>query len=113
MVCLVCGSNNDITRMSEIKEKALLFGDLKHYFLIKLPQRAGALKEFVTEILGPNDDITHFEYTKKNYREKGHAVVGLEIKNKKDLSPLIERMKVNGFYDEYLNNKESLGQVLI
>lgn len=113
VVCLVCGSNNDITRMSEIKEKALLFGNLKHYFLIKLPQRVGALKEFVTEILGPNDDITHFEYTKKNYREKGHAVVGLEIKNKKDLSPLIERMKVNGFYDEYLNNKESLGQILI
>jgi threonine dehydratase len=113
VVCLICGSNNDITRMSEIKEKALLFGNLKHYFVINLPQRAGALKEFVTEILGPNDDITHFEYTKKNYREKGHAVVGLEIKNKKDLSPLIERMKANGFYDEYLNNKESLGQILI
>ncbi|MBM77954.1 MAG: threonine dehydratase [Crocinitomicaceae bacterium] len=113
VVCLVCGSNNDITRMSEIKEKALLFGNLKHYFVIKLPQRAGALKEFLTEILGPNDDITHFEYTKKNYREKGHAVVGLEIKNEKDLIPLIERMKANGFYDEYLNNKESLGQILV
>ena len=113
VVSLICGSNNDITRMSEIKEKALLFGNLKHYFVIKLPQRAGALKEFLTEILGPNDDITHFEYTKKNYREKGHAVVGLEIKNEKDLSPLIERMKANGFYDEYLNNKESLGQILI
>ena len=113
VVCLICGSNNDITRMSEIKEKALLFGNLKHYFVIKLPQRAGALKEFLTQILGPNDDITHFEYTKKNFREKGHAVVGLEIKNEKDLSPLIERMKANGFYDEYLNNKESLGQILI
>ena len=113
VVSLICGSNNDITRMSEIKEKALLFGNLKHYFVIKLPQRAGALKEFLTEILGPNDDITHFEYTKKNYREKGHAVVGLEIKNEKDLIPLIERMKANGFYDEYLNNKESLGQILI
>ncbi len=97
VVCLICGSNNDITRMSEIKEKALLFGNLKHYFVIKLPQRAGALKEFLTQILGPNDDITHFEYTKKNFREKGHAVVGLEIKNEKDLSPLIERMKANGF----------------
>ena len=113
VVCLVCGSNNDITRMSEIKEKALLFGNLKHYFVIKLPQRVGALKEFLTEILGPNDDITHFEYTKKNYREKGHAVVGLEIKHEKDLAPLIDRMKENGFYDEYLNNKESLGQILV
>ena len=69
VVCLICGSNNDITRMSEIKEKALLYSNLKHYFLIKLPQRAGALKEFVSEVLGPNDDITHFEYTKKNYKE--------------------------------------------
>ena len=77
---LVCGGNNDIFRMPEIKERALLYAELKHYFLVDFPQRSGALKQFVTQILGPNDDITHFEYTKKNFREKGHAVVGLEIK---------------------------------
>ena len=57
---LISGSNNDITRTSEIKERALLYANLKHYFIIKFPQRAGALKEFVVDILGPNDDITLF-----------------------------------------------------
>ena len=113
VVCLICGSNNDITRMSEIKEKALLYRNLKHYFLIKLPQRAGALKEFVSEVLGPNDDITHFEYTKKNYKEKGVAIVGLECQHKEDLGSLIDRMKKRGFYSDYLNNKDDIRQMLI
>ena len=61
VVCLVSGSNNDITRTAEIKERALLYANLKHYFIIKFPQRPGALREFVVDMLGPNDDITHFE----------------------------------------------------
>ena len=113
VVCLLCGSNNDITRMSEIKEKALLYADLKHYFLIKLPQRAGALKEFLTEILGPKDDITHFEYTKKNFRETGTAVVGIECADKNQLPRLIQNMKERGFYSDYLNNKDDLRQILV
>ena len=113
VVCLICGSNNDISRMSEIKEKALLYSNLKHYFLIKLPQRAGALKEFVSEVLGPNDDITHFEYTKKNYKEKGVAIVGLECQHKEDLGSLINRMKKRGFYSDYLNDKDDIRQMLI
>jgi threonine dehydratase len=79
VVCLISGSNNDITRTAEIKERALLYSNLKHYFIIKFPQRAGALKGFVVDILGPNDDITHFEYTKKANRENDVAVVGIEI----------------------------------
>ena len=113
VVCLLCGSNNDITRMSEIKEKALLYADLKHYFLIKLPQRAGALKEFLTEILGPKDDITHFEYTKKNFRETGTAVVGIECADKNQLPRLIQNMKERGFFSDYLNNKDDLRQILV
>ena len=113
VVCLLCGSNNDITRMSEIKEKALLYADLKHYFLIKLPQRAGALKEFLTEILGPKDDITHFEYTKKNYRETGTAIVGIECLDKKQLPRLIKKMKEKGFFSDYLNNKDDIRQMLL
>ena len=65
VVCLVSGSNNDITRMEEIKERSLLYEGLKHYFIIRFPQRSGALKEFAALMLGPDDDITHFEYTKK------------------------------------------------
>jgi threonine dehydratase len=113
VVCLLCGSNNDITRMSEIKEKALLYADLKHYFLIKLPQRAGALKEFLTEILGPKDDITHFEYTKKNFRETGTAIVGIECADKNQLPRLIQNMKDRGFFSDYLNDKDNLRQILI
>ncbi|MGK0326399.1 MAG: threonine dehydratase [Polaribacter sp.] len=113
VVCIVSGSNNDITRTAEIKERALLYANLKHYFIVKFPQRAGALKEFVVEILGPNDDITHFEYTKKNNRENGSAVVGLELKSAKDLAPLIQRMKVRSFFGDYLNDKPDLFQFLV
>ncbi len=113
VVCIVSGSNNDITRTAEIKERALLFANLKHYFIVRFPQRAGALRQFVVEILGPNDDITHFEYTKKNNRETGSAVVGIELKSPKDLAPLIQRMKDNNFYGDYLNDKEDLFQFLV
>ena len=113
VVCLICGSNNDISRMSEIKEKALLYRNLKHYFLIKLPQRAGALKEFLADVLGPNDDITHFEYTKKHYKETGVAIVGIEVQKANELDGLIERMKARGFFSDYLNNKEDVRQILI
>ncbi|MGS2727628.1 threonine ammonia-lyase [Psychroserpens sp. BH13MA-6] len=113
VVCVVSGSNNDITRTAEIKERALLYANLKHYFIIKFPQRAGALREFVAEILGPNDDITHFEYTKKTNRENGAAVVGLELQSAEDLQPLITKMKLHNFYGDYLNDKPDLFQFLV
>ncbi|UOB17700.1 threonine ammonia-lyase IlvA [Abyssalbus ytuae] len=113
VVCIVSGSNNDITRTAEIKERALLFANLKHYFIVRFPQRAGALKEFVDEILGPNDDITHFQYSKKYNKENGPAVVGIELKSEDDLQPLIERMKTHNFYGDYLNNKPDLFQFLV
>ncbi len=113
VICIISGGNNDITRTSEIKERALLYANLKHYFIIKFPQRAGALRQFVDDILGPNDDITHFEYTKKTNRENGSAVVGLELKSPADLPPLIERMKKFNFYGDYLNDKPELFQFLV
>ncbi len=113
VVCLISGSNNDITRTAEIKERALLHANLKHYFIIKFPQRAGALREFVADILGPDDDITHFEYTKKTNRENGAAVVGLELKSANDLQPLISRMKRHNFFGDYLNDKPDLFQFLV
>ena len=113
VVCIVSGSNNDITRTAEIKERALLYANLKHYFIIKFPQRAGALKEFVVEILGPSDDITHFEYTKKSNRVNGSAVVGLELKSAKGLEPLIIKMKERNFFGVYLNDKPELFDFLV
>ncbi len=108
VVCLVSGSNNDITRTEEIRERSLLHQGLKHYFIVRFPQRAGALKEFVAEILGQDDDIVHFEYTKKVSREKGPALVGVELKKKEDLEPLLKRMKEKNFFGEYLNIKPDL-----
>ncbi|MDX1363241.1 threonine ammonia-lyase IlvA [Arenibacter latericius] len=113
VVCVVSGSNNDITRTAEIKERALLYGKLKHYFIVRFPQRPGALKQFVAEILGPNDDITHFEYSKKSSKENAPAVVGIELTSPEDLAPLIKRMKDNNFFGEYINDKPDLFQYLI
>lgn len=113
VVCIVSGSNNDITRTAEIKERALLYGKLKHYFIVRFPQRPGALKQFVVEILGPNDDITHFEYSKKSSKENAPAIVGIELRNSEDLKPLIERMKAENFFGDYLNDKPDLFQYLI
>ena len=113
VACVISGGNNDITRTSEIKERALLESSLKHYFIVRFPQRAGALKEFVADVLGPNDDITHFEYTKKTNRENGSAVVGIELKQSSDLKPLIQKMKERSFFGDYLNDKPELFQFLV
>ena len=113
VVCIVSGSNNDITRTEEIKERSLLYEGLKHYFIVRFPQRAGALRTFVDIVLGPTDDITHFEYSKKTNREKGPAVIGIEVQQKEDYNGLIQRMEENGFIYEYLNEKMDLFQFLI
>lgn len=93
VVCVVSGGNNDIDRMNEIKERALQYEGLKHYFLIRFAQRPGALKQFVTDVLGPGDDITRFEYMQKNNKEMGPALVGVELKSKDDYAGLMDRMK--------------------
>lgn len=113
VVCVVSGSNNDITRTEEIKERSLLYEGIKHYFIIRFPQRAGALREFLTEVLGPGDDIVHFEYSKKNSRERGPALIGLELQNKESLGDLFDRLKTKSFVFEYLNEKPDLMQYLV
>lgn len=113
VVCVVSGSNNDITRTEEIKERSLLYEGLKHYFIVRFPQRAGALRTFVDIVLGPNDDVTHFEYSKKTNREKGPAVIGVEVQKKEDFKGLVDRMEANGFIYEYLNEKPDLFQFLV
>ena len=113
VVCVISGSNNDITRTEEIKERSLLYEGLKHYFMVRFPQRAGALKEFVTDVLGPNDDIVHFEYSKKHSREKGPVFIGIELQNPNDLQRLKGKMSENNFIYEYLNEKPDMLQHLL
>lgn len=113
IVCIVSGSNNDITRTEEIRERSLLYEGLKHYFLIKFPQRAGALRQFLNEVLGPNDDIVLFEYQKKTAKEKGPALIGVELHDKNHIIPLLNRLKSTGFGFDYLNEKPDLLSYLI
>lgn len=113
VVCLLSGSNNDITRMEEIKERSLQYEGLKHYFIISFPQRAGALKELVNDILSENDDITYFQYTQKNNKETGPAIVGIELEKKEDLEGLIYRLENHHFDYQYLNTDSTLFSLMI
>lgn len=113
IVCVVSGGNNDIGRMQEMKERSLLFEGLLRYFIVNFPQRAGALREFLDEVLGPNDDITRFEYTKKNNKENGPALVGIELKHKEDYGGLIHRMDKKGFTYTEINKDSNLFHLLV
>lgn len=113
VVCVISGSNNDIIRMEDIKERSLLYEGLKHYFIVRFPQRAGALQNFVSYVLGPDDDITYFEYKKKTNREKGPALIGIEILHPEDFNGLVERMQEQGIIYQYLNNNPSLFEFMI
>lgn len=113
VVCIISGGNNDIGRMQEIKERSMIYEGLQHYFIVNFPQRAGALREFLDEVLGPTDDITLFEYTKKNNKDSGPALVGIELKCREDYGPLVERMKKKGFPFMEVNKDSSLFHLLI
>ncbi len=113
VVVIISGGNNDIGRMQEIKEKSLLHEGLLYYFIVNFPQRAGALRQFLSEVLGPTDDITHFEYTKKNNKESGPALVGIEVLNRDDYPELLQRMKANGFEYKEVNKDSTLFGLLV
>ncbi len=113
VVCVVSGSNNDIDRMQEIKERSLQYEGLKHYFLIRFAQRPGALKQFVNHVLGPDDDITRFEYMQKHNKETGPALVGIELKSKKDYEILIENLDKHQINYTELNKQDNLFGYLV
>ncbi|WP_256710529.1 threonine ammonia-lyase IlvA [Paenibacillus sp. FSL H8-0548] len=113
VICIVSGGNNDVDRMQEIKERSLIYEGYKHYFMVSFPQRAGALREFLDQVLGPSDDITRFEYTKKSNKDNGPALVGIELKHKEDYEPLVDRMSKKGFQFVELNKDPVLFNLLI
>ena len=92
VVVILSGGNNDVSRYAEVVERALVHEGLKHYFLVEFPQEPGALRRFLDEVLGPDDDITLFEYVKRNNRETGPALVGVELQDAADHAPLLARM---------------------
>lgn len=108
VVCIVSGSNNDIDRMQEIKERSLQYEGLKHYFLVRFAQRPGALKEFVNHVLGPHDDITRFEYMQKHNKETGPALVGVELKKREDYDILLSNLKKYNINFTELNKNDNM-----
>ena len=93
VVAIVSGGNNDLSRYAEIVERALVYEGRKHYFLVNFPQEPGALRRFLDDVLGPDDDITLFEYVKRSNRETGPALVGIELGDRADLQGLLDRMQ--------------------
>jgi threonine dehydratase len=113
VACIVSGSNNDITRMEEIREKSLLYEGLKHYFIINFPQKSGAVVSFINNVIGPSDDLVHIQYIKKTNKNSGPALIGIELAAKEDFEPLIKRMEAHGVQYEYINENNQLFEILI
>lgn len=113
VVCILSGGNNDIDRMQEIKERSLLYEGLKQYFIVRFAQKPGALKQFLNEILGPNDDIVRFEFIQKNNKESGPALIGIELKSKDDFQCLLDRMRDFHLNFTLINQDENLFEYLI
>ncbi|HVG13091.1 MAG TPA: threonine ammonia-lyase IlvA [Flavisolibacter sp.] len=113
IVCVISGSNNAIERMQEIKERSLQYEGLKHYFLVRFAQRPGALKEFVNGVLGPNDDITRFEYMQKHNKETGPALVGIQLQTRDDYTVLLDNLKrFNVNYTELKKDDDAFGYLV-
>jgi len=112
VVVVVSGGNNDVSRYNEIVERSLVHEGLKHYFLVTFPQEPGALRRFLDRVLGPDDDIVLFDYIKRNNREEGPALVGLEIGDRGDLEPLMARMAASNMAIERVDPEDPIYRYL-
>ena len=113
VACIVSGSNNDITRMEEIREKSLLYEGLKHYFIVEFPQKPGVIVSFINNVIGPSDDLVYIQYIKKTNKNFGPALIGIELASKNDFEPLVERLNALGVKYEYINENNQLFEILI
>lgn len=113
VVVILSGGNNDVSRYAEVIERSLIFEGRKHYFLVNFPQEPGALRRFLDEVLGPNDDITYFEYVKRSNRELGPALVGIEIGSREDYPGLRERLERSNIDAEVIDPQSSMYRFLI
>jgi threonine dehydratase len=113
VACVVSGSNNDITRMEEIREKSLLYEGLKHYFIVNFPQKSGAVLSFIRDVIGPTDDLVHIQYIRKTNKNFGPALIGIELAAKEDFGPFMSRLKAHGISYEYINENNQLFEILI
>ncbi len=113
VACIISGSNNDIIRMEEIREKSLLYEGLKHYFIVNFPQKSGAILSFIRDVIGPTDDLVHIQYIKKTNKDFGPALIGIEVAAKEDIDALTRRMDAHSISYEYINENNKLFETLI
>ena len=113
VACIVSGSNNDITRMEEIREKSLLYEGLKHYFIVNFPQKSGEILSFIRDVIGPTDDLVYIQYIKKTNKNFGPALIGIELAAKEDFTALTRRLDQHGISYEYINENNKLFEILI
>ena len=113
VACIVSGSNNDITRMEEIREKSLLYEGLKHYFIVNFPQKSGEILSFIRDVIGPEDDLVYIQYIKKTNKNFGPALIGIELARQEDFKGLTDRMDKHGISYEYINENNKLFEILI
>ena len=113
IVCILSGGNNDISRYNEIIELSLLYQNLKHYFILKFVQKPNELKTFINNILGPEDDIVRFEYIKKTNKKHGNVLIGIELKNEKDIGNILKKLKYYKFEYKKIDEKEIEYELLI
>jgi threonine dehydratase len=113
VACIISGSNNDITRMEEIREKSLIYEGLKHYFIVSFPQKSGALLSFIRDIIGPTDNLVYIQYIRKTNKEDGPALIGIEVAAKDDFKALVRRMDAHHITYEYINENNKLFEILI
>lgn len=113
VACIVSGSNNDIIRMEEIREKSLLYEGLKHYFIVNFPQKSGVILSFIRDIVGPDADLVHFQYIKKTNKDFGPALVGIEVTDRSVVEDITKRMSERNLSFEYINENNKLFEILI
>ena len=113
VACIVSGSNNDIIRMEEIREKSLLYEGLKHYFIVNFPQKSGVILSFIRDIVGPDADLVHFQYIKKTNKDFGPALVGIEVTDRCVVEDITKRMTEHNLSFEYINENNKLFEILI
>ncbi len=112
VVCVTSGGNFDFERLPDVKERAQRFAGLKKYFILRLPQRPGALRDFL-ELLGPEDDIARFEYLKKSARNFGSVLIGIETGHAANFDALYARMDAKGFVYDDITGNQALAEFLI
>ncbi|MCO5072839.1 MAG: threonine ammonia-lyase IlvA [Rhizobiaceae bacterium] len=112
VVVIVSGGNFDFERLPDVKERALRYEGLKKYFVLRFPQRPGALRDFLT-LLGPDDDIARFEYLKKSARNFGSVLIGIESKDRRNFDTLVRRFEERGWAFEDITDNETIAGLVI